>query len=99
VHEAYNKTDQNRIILFCDVERPLKWGWAQAFNHWFGRVFMSAASSPNADTDQTGFINKLTHWHWVIDQKRKAFKDANRPLYKATKVGLLILLVLLFLAI
>lgn len=25
VHEAYNHTDQNRIILFCDVERPLKW--------------------------------------------------------------------------
>ena len=23
VHEAYNKTQQNRIILFCDVERPL----------------------------------------------------------------------------
>ncbi|WP_419146018.1 aspartyl/asparaginyl beta-hydroxylase domain-containing protein, partial [Escherichia coli] len=24
VHEAYNHPDQNRIILFCDVERPLK---------------------------------------------------------------------------
>ena len=24
IHEAYNQTTQNRIILFCDVERPLK---------------------------------------------------------------------------
>jgi beta-hydroxylase len=99
VHEAHNKSDKNRIILFCDVQRPLKWRWADKFNHWFGKYLMSAASSPNADTDQTGFINKLTHWHWVVDQKRKAFKAANRTLYKATKVGLIVLAVLLFLAI
>ena len=24
IHEAHNKTDQNRIILFCDVTRPMK---------------------------------------------------------------------------
>ena len=99
VHEAHNKTETTRIILFCDVERPLVWGWASRFNHWFGRRVMSAASSPNADSDQTGFINKLTHAHWVIDQKRKAFKAANRTIYKATKVALIVLAILLFLAI
>ena len=98
VHEAYNKTAQNRIILFCDMERPLKWSWAEAFNRWFSRVFLSAASSPNSDADQTGFINKLTHYHWVIDQKRRAFKKANRSLYKVTKFGLITLVILLFLA-
>ena len=57
---------------------------------------MSAASSPNEDTDQTGFINKLTHYHWQLDQKRRAFKKANRTLYKATKFGLLLLAIVLF---
>jgi beta-hydroxylase len=99
VHEAHNKTDQNRIILFCDVERPLIWKWAGSFNHWFGRVLMSAAASPNSETDQTGFINKLTHWHWVIDEKRKVFKNANRAIYKATKYALIGLAILLFIAI
>jgi len=99
VHDAYNKSETNRIILFCDIERPLIWRWAEKVNYWFGRIFMSAASSPNADSDQTGFINRLTHWHWVIDQKRKAFKAANRPLYKATKVAQIVLAILLFLAI
>ncbi len=98
VHDAYNKTQQNRIILFCDVERPLKWRWAQSFNHWFGKYAMSAASSPNADTDQTGFVNKLTHYHWVVDQKRRAFKKANRSAYKATKFSLIALAIVLFLA-
>ena len=96
VHDAYNKTDKNRIILFCDVERPLLWRWAERFNHWFGRVAMSAASSPNAETDQTGWVNKLTHYHWVIDQKRRAFKKANRTAYKATKFGLIALAIVLF---
>lgn len=98
VHDAYNKSEQNRIILFCDVERPLKWRWAEWFNHWFGKIAMSAASSPNAETDQTGFVNKLTHYHWVIDQKRRAFKKANRTAYKATKFGLIALAIVLFIA-
>jgi beta-hydroxylase len=96
VHDAYNKTDKNRIILFCDVERPLIWRWAQGFNHWFGKVFMSSASSPNAENDQTGWVNQLTHYQWIIDQKRRAFKKANRTAYKATKFGLIALAIVLF---
>jgi beta-hydroxylase len=100
VHEAYNRTLENRIILFCDIERPLKWGCARNFNHWFGRVFISAASSPNdVGLDQTGLINKLTQYHWQVDQKRRAFKRANRTLYKATKFGLIALAIYLFLSV
>jgi beta-hydroxylase len=96
VHDAYNKSQRNRIILFCDVERPLKWRWAEWLNHWFGKIAMSAASSPNVETDQTGLINKLTHYHWIIDQKRRAFKKTNRTAYKATKFGLIALAIVLF---
>jgi beta-hydroxylase len=93
IHEAYNKSPENRIILFCDVERPLKWRWAEAFNRWFGRVVMSAASSPNDSNDQTGAINRMTHYHWLFEQKRKQFKNWNRPLYKAIKWGLVVVVV------
>ena len=96
VHEAYNKTEQNRIILFVDIERPLKWGWAESFNRWFGRVIMTAASSPNAESDQTGWINRLTHYHWVFEQKRRAFKKSNLLMYKVIKFSLLALALYLF---
>lgn len=100
VHSAYNRTLENRIILFCDIERPLKWAWAERFNHWFGRVLMAAANSPNdVGSDQTGFINKLTHYHWQVDQQRRAFKKANRTLYKLTKFLLLALALGLFIYI
>jgi len=89
VHSARNGTEVNRIILFCDVERPLRWRWAERFNRWFGKVVMSAASSPNDGGDQTGAINRLTHLHWKLDQKRRAFKKWNRGAYKATKYALI----------
>ena len=94
IHEAYNQTTQNRIILFCDVERPSKFAWVVALNRWFSRVVMSAASSPNDTGDQTGAINKLTHWHFVVDEKRKAFKNWNRRVYKLTKYSLIAIIVL-----
>jgi beta-hydroxylase len=93
IHDAYNRSESNRIILFCDIERPLKWRWAEAFNRWFGRVVMSAATSPNEAEDKTGAINKLTHAHWVLDQKRKQFKTWNKAVYKGTKIGLIALVV------
>ena len=99
IHSARNDTESNRIILFCDVERPLRWRWAGAFNRWFGKVVMSAASSPNDGGDQTGAINRLTHLHFRIDQKRRAFKKWNKTVYKATKWGLIVLIVLGFIAL
>jgi len=99
VHSARNDTDVNRIILFCDVERPLRWRWAERFNRWFGRVVMSAASSPNDGGDQTGAINRLTHLHWQLDQQRRAFKKWNRGAYKATKYGLIVAVVGAFILI
>lgn len=96
VHEAYNHTDVTRFILFCDIERPLKWHWVEQFNRWFGRVVMSAASSPNEHTDQTGAINRLTHFHWKVDQQRKRFKAWNRTVYKATKYCLIVLVIIGF---
>jgi beta-hydroxylase len=44
--------------------------------------------------DQTGAINKLTHLHFVIDEKRKAFKNWNRTVYKLTKFSLIAFIVL-----
>lgn len=99
LHEASNTSDVTRFILFCDVERPVKWRWVEHFNRWFGRVVMSAASSPNEQADQTGMINRLTHLHWKIDQQRKHFKAWNRTVYKASKYSLIGLVVIGFIVL
>lgn len=85
IHYAENMTDQNRIILLCDIERPMTARWAQAFNSWFARNVMTAASSPNSDTDKTGGINKAFRYIYQLRLRAKALKKTNRTLYYVLK--------------
>ena len=85
VHWAQNATNQTRIILFCDIERPMKWRWAQAVNHWVGATLMSAASSPNDDKDRTGFINRIFKYVNAARDAGQGLKARNRRGYYLLK--------------
>jgi beta-hydroxylase len=89
IHWARNDSDSNRIILFCDIERPMRYRWAQAINRWLGRTMMTWASSPNEIGDQLGGVNKLFRFVWLAGQYRRRFKAWNRHVYKATKLALI----------
>jgi beta-hydroxylase len=97
IHEAHNPTDKNRIILFCDVERPMRYKWAQAVNRFLGNTLITAASSPNKEGDETGVINRLFGYVWLIGQYRRKLKNWNRTVYKLTKIALLIAVISLIL--
>jgi beta-hydroxylase len=86
IHWAENTSGQTRVILFCDLERPLKYPWATRFNHWFSRVFMTLASSPNQDGDQTGVINRIFFLVWKAGQYRRRLKRWNRTVYECVRV-------------
>ncbi len=96
IHQAKNDTDRTRIILFCDIERPVRFRVVQAINRWFSRLVMSAAASPNDASDRTGAINKIAHIQWRVEQKRKALKARSKTLYRVVKLGLVALIVGLF---
>jgi len=97
LHYAENKTTENRIILFCDIERPMRYRWAQKVNDWIGRHLVAAASSPNTDADKTGFINKAFKYIYAVRPYIKRFKKWNRKLYYVAKFILFAaLLVLIF---
>jgi beta-hydroxylase len=97
IHHAKNETAIDRIILFCDVERPMKYRWAQAVNDWFGRHLVRAASSPNEVGDATGGLNRVFKYFYAIRLRGKALKARNKPLYYALKwaigLGLVALIV------
>ena len=88
IHKAENRTDVERLILFCDVARPMRTRFARSFNQWFGRHVVSAASSPNEPGDRTGLINRLFFLSHIAGQQRRRFKAWNRTVYKITKAGL-----------
>jgi len=90
LHWARNDTDSDRVILFCDIERPMRYRWAQVLNRWLGRTLMTAASSPNETGDQTGGINKLFRFVWHAGRYRRRFKAWNRTAYQLTKAALIL---------
>lgn len=85
IHYAENQSGQNRLILFCDIERPLKYRWAQVLNRWTGRYLLSAASAPNDGNDRTGCINRFFKYIYVIRKVGKQIKRWNKPVYYCIK--------------
>ena len=105
VHWAENTSGQTRVILFADVERPLRTHWMNAINHRVGAFMGKITASPNTEgeAEKTGFVNRL----FALSQGRKgashrfkaAFKRRYKKLYKALKyVGIVLLIWLIFLA-
>ncbi|QIM71816.1 lipid A hydroxylase LpxO [Bordetella trematum] len=85
IHYAENKTDQNRIILFCDLQRPMKYRWAQAVNSFFGAILLRAAASPNQEGDRTGGINRIFGAVYAVRRFGKGIKKKNKTLYYVLK--------------
>jgi beta-hydroxylase len=85
IHWAQNGSDQNRTILFCDIERPMKYRWAQWLNHFVGKNFIAAGASPNMEGDKTGVINKLFKYFYAVRLKTKELRKRSKFTYYALK--------------
>lgn len=85
IHYAENISGQNRLILFCDIERPLKFYWAQRLNQGIGRYLMSAATAPNDKSDPTGGINHIFKYVYFIRRVGKRIKKWNTFTYYLIK--------------
>ncbi|WP_250499769.1 lipid A hydroxylase LpxO [Caballeronia sp. GAWG1-5s-s] len=85
LHWAENTTDKDRIILFCDIERPMKYRWAQAVNNAVGGFLMRAAASPNETGDRTGGLNRAFKYLYSIRLVGKRLKAWNRTVYYIVK--------------
>ncbi|HEY0294948.1 MAG TPA: aspartyl/asparaginyl beta-hydroxylase domain-containing protein [Bordetella sp.] len=85
IHYAENTTDQNRIILFADIERPMKYRWTQTVNHFLGGLLLRAAASPNQEGDRTGSINRIFGAAYAVRRLGKRIKQYNRTLYYVLK--------------
>jgi beta-hydroxylase len=101
VHWAENRTDQTRVILFADVERPLKSRLMTAVNKRVGAFMGSITASPNSDdsNEQVGFVNRMFALNKRGRERTRKFKKANPKLFRAVKyVGIVSMIWLIFLA-
>lgn len=85
IHYAKNDTDMSRIVLFCDIERPMSFRWASAVNRLVSNTLMRAAASPNEVGDRTGLLNRIFKYVYAIRRAGKTIKAWHRPTYYVVK--------------
>lgn len=88
LHYAINETEENRLILFCDIERPVRFKFVKLINSLFGRIIMTGASSPNLAGDYTGLINKYFRYIYSIRLLGKKIKRWNEKVYYIIKYSI-----------
>lgn len=95
IHQATNDTDKTRLILFCDIERPLR----SRFLSWVNRVLMrplvKSSATQNVPGERVGLLNRFyaNVYHPIatfMDDAFRHLKQFNRPLYRVVKTGLII---------
>jgi beta-hydroxylase len=97
VHEAHNGWDQTRLVLFCDIERPLAQPMA-TFNHWVTNHVMRATRTQNVDGEPIGAINRFYGRIAGVIAAGKRLKARNRQVYYALKTVVIVSLVVLLIA-
>jgi beta-hydroxylase len=97
VHEAFNGTDTTRLILFCDIERPVA-GLMTPLNRWMINNVMKATGAPNEVGEHVGAINRLYSRLSGIIASGKGLKARNRTLYYVVKDTILVGAAALFIA-
>ena len=89
VHHAANETATDRLILFCDVERPLRGRLPRAANRWFGDHLMRASRSRNERGERVGPVNVAFGQVYKVRLLGKRLKARNVPAYYAVKYALI----------
>jgi len=93
LHSAENATDVNRIILFCDVERPMKYSFMTAINRWVSHHIVKASATQNVDGEHVGVLNQAFGWLYEVHLASRRVKQWNWKVYYTLKYGLTLALV------
>ena len=88
IHFAENSSQQNRIILFLDVRRPVSFFLVDWINRLFARIVLGASATKNIDGDKIGFLNKIFSSIYKVRTLGKKIKAYNRRLYYFLQYGL-----------
>jgi beta-hydroxylase len=90
VHHFENRTDVPRIILFCDVERPIRNRVMRAVNRWVIARILPLTATKNVDGEKIGFANRVFDVVYPLRGPLRAFKKAHRGVYYAFKYLILV---------
>jgi beta-hydroxylase len=97
LHFVRNDTESDRLILMCDIKRPLN-PLGAVFNFFYNSI-TRASVVPNTPEDDRGLANRLFAGIAPLLARSKELKSRNRPAYLALKYSVNTVLVVLALAL
>jgi beta-hydroxylase len=85
IHHAENTTDIDRLILFCDVERPLRGRIPTAVNRFVIHHLVKATATENLPGEKVGILNRAFNGVYQLRLLGKRLKQWNRKVYYGAK--------------
>jgi len=85
IHNAENRSDVNRLILFCDIERPLAPRPVAWLNRVIRNTVMRATQTENVEGEKVGLVNRLFSYVYHGRLFGKRIKAKSRLAYYALK--------------
>lgn len=85
IHTAENRSGVARIILFCDVERPLRSRVIGALNHLVEKTLIRASQTENTPGDRVGVLNHVFNAVYRVRLVGKAIKRKSRVAHYTLK--------------
>jgi beta-hydroxylase len=98
LHYAENTTSDDRIILFCDIERPLRGKAMTAVNRWVSRNVINGSATQNEEGEHVGWLNRAFGYIYQVRLVGKRMKAWNKRVYYAVKYVLVLGIIAAFLA-
>ncbi|MBX8483727.1 aspartyl/asparaginyl beta-hydroxylase domain-containing protein [Pseudomonas cichorii] len=99
VHWVKNETQTTRVILFCDVERPLTNGFMTRINRSVSAFLGRATAPQNLDDERVGGINRAyafsKRFSDSFSGKVKQFKRQNPKAYRVLRPVLAVVVAVL----
>lgn len=89
IHYAQNETAENRLILFCDIRRPLNNPVARLVDGIFRQVAMRATATENVPGEKIGWMNRAFSALYRVRLVGKMIKARTRTGYYVMKFGVM----------
>jgi beta-hydroxylase len=89
IHSVKNDTDQERLILFCDVTRPIRNPIIRAINQFTIDRIVKITMTQNTDDEKVGVLNRISSFIYRLKIFFQSIKKWNRKVYYAGKYALM----------
>lgn len=88
IHSVENETDHDRLILFCDVARPIGNPVFRAINRFVTQHIVKITATNNTEMERIGAVNRLSSMVYALKEFFRSLKKKNRILYYTGKYAL-----------